>query len=84
MSKLQFVGNIVFQEYKFEEENPLINHENPFQAGIDKLQEGDIPNAVLLFEAAVQKNDQHVEVCMFIKKTAQLCFHSKSQHTIIK
>lgn len=56
----------VFQEYRFEEDNPLINHPDPFRAGLEKLQQGDIPNAVLLFEAAVKKDENHAEVTEFI------------------
>ncbi len=51
-----------YSEYKFAKANPLIDHANPFEEGLKRLEIHDIVNAVLLFEAAVQKQADHVDV----------------------
>jgi len=57
---------LFLQDYTFHENNGLLDQPDPFGAGKEKLDSGDIPGAVLLFEAAVQKNHQHAEVSSIV------------------
>lgn len=58
-----------FQEYKFDAENPMKESENPFESGLKKLEENDLPSAVLFFEAAAQADPENPLVWQYLGTT---------------
>ncbi|XP_043466644.1 peroxisomal targeting signal 1 receptor [Leptopilina heterotoma] len=58
-----------FKEYKFNENNPMSNLANAFEEGKKRLAIGDLPSAVLCFEAAVTQDNNNVEAWLLLGKT---------------
>ncbi|RXG54468.1 Peroxisomal targeting signal 1 receptor [Armadillidium vulgare] len=58
-----------FKEYRFREDNPVKDHPDALAEGKKCLQAGDIPSAVLFFEAAVQQAPDNSEAWLLLGHT---------------
>ncbi|KAL2153956.1 hypothetical protein VTH82DRAFT_2632 [Thermothelomyces myriococcoides] len=57
----------IVQSYLFEEENLYKGHPNPFEEGVRIMKNGEnLSLAALAFEAAVQKNPDHVDAWVYL------------------
>lgn len=58
-----------FKDYEFHEENPMKNMPNALEEGKKRLEIGDLPSAILCFEAAVQQDESNPEAWLLLGKT---------------
>lgn len=60
---------MLFKEYEFSEENPMLDLPKPLERGKQLLEEGDFPSAVLCFEAAVKQEPENAEAWLLLGTT---------------
>lgn len=53
-------------DYDFEKNNPFNDISGAFEKGVERLKEGDLISAILLFEEAVRVNPDHVEAWQYL------------------
>lgn len=58
-----------YKEYKFDDNNPMVGIDNAFEKGKTFLKNGDIPSAVLCFEAAVKQEPDNAEAWQYLGTT---------------
>lgn len=58
-----------FKDYEFHETNPMKELPNALAEGKKRLEAGDLPSAVLCFEAAVQQDENNSEAWLLLGKT---------------
>ncbi|XP_066145765.1 peroxisomal targeting signal 1 receptor [Euwallacea fornicatus] len=61
--------NTPHKEYEFSKENPMLELPNPLERGKLLLTEGDLPSAVLCFEAAVTQDSKNIEGWLLLGTT---------------
>ncbi|XP_012228532.1 peroxisomal targeting signal 1 receptor [Linepithema humile] len=57
------------KEYEFSETNPMKDLPNALEEGKRRLNAGDLPSAVLCFEAAAQQDENNAEAWLLLGKT---------------
>lgn len=63
------VANGISKDYNFSEGNIMLENKNALEIGKEKLKMGDIPGAVLCFEAAVQQQFDSAEAWFLLGST---------------
>lgn len=62
-------ASVTFLQYSFEAENPYQDSSDPYNTGLQKRLDGDLPSAILLFEAALQKDPEHIKAWEVLGKS---------------
>lgn len=62
-------ANGIPDEYSFSESNVMLENKSALEIGKEKLKMGDIPGAVMCFEAAVQQNQDSAEAWYLLGST---------------
>lgn len=58
-----------FKEYEFHDNNPMKDVPNSLEEGKKRLEAGDLPSAILCFEAAAQQDETNAEAWLLLGKT---------------